>query len=141
MASIGKVFDQEVRRLARKEFESCAKAIHADIRVLRREIRALERQIELLNQAVADSDSAGSGRGEKMVFTSDSLRKLRGELGVSQREMAELVGVSTQAVYLWERRGGPLRLRNSTRRILGHVRKMDRDTVEKVLNGEAAIPV
>ena len=43
------------------------------------------------------------------------IKSLRRKLGVSQGDFAKLVGVSDQAVYMWESKPGMLKLRDTTK--------------------------
>ena len=43
---------------------------------------------------------------------------------MSQAELAELVGVSEQSVYMWEQRDGPLKLRDTSKSALLDLREI-----------------
>ena len=51
-------------------------------------------------------------------FTGRSVARLRGKLGLSVPEFAELLGVSPASVYRWESTAGPLRLHARTHELL-----------------------
>jgi DNA-binding XRE family transcriptional regulator len=52
------------------------------------------------------------------------VRSLRGRLGLSQSDLAVLLGVTGQSVYQWERKGGSLKLREKTKTALQRARQM-----------------
>ena len=144
MASAVKSMLDAMRHVARLEAKSVCGQSERGVRELVRAVKAIEQRIARLETAKPVPVQAAAVR-EKSVrdgaaaptssFSSKSVKELRAKLGVSQREMALLVGVSTQAVYLWERRGGPLRLRNSTRKILCRLMRMGRREVRAELAG------
>lgn len=131
MGSIAKVFRDEMGRVARKESKSTVQTLKKELAELQKLVRALRREVAALSKhgGVSETKSAAAAGAEtddlsRVRFTSANLRALRKRHGISQREMAKLVGVSTQAVYLWERKGGKLRLRNDSRRALIKIRQM-----------------
>ena len=98
--------------------------------------KALKREVEALRRDVRKLTGTGTAEGRHAagaVNTSENVRALRKSLRLSQYEMALLTGVSSQAVYLWERKGGPLRLRHLTRRALHHIRKSSPARIQKEL--------
>ena len=124
MAGMVSAIQNEIQRIVRRETR---KAV-AD---LQKQNKQLQRQVDALEKRVSQAASSGPVRapspraaGVGVRYTSESLRGLRTRLGLSQREMALLVGVSAQAVYLWESKGGALRLRNSTRKRLQQITGM-----------------
>ena len=138
MGSITKVFQDEMARAARKEIRSAIKGLKAEVAKLSATVASLRREVAALKKgkgstpAVIATPSVSIDTDlSKARFTSEGLRALRKRMGLSQREMAALVKVSTQAVYLWERKGGKLRLRNDSRRVLLKIREMSRTEVRK----------
>jgi DNA-binding transcriptional regulator YiaG len=51
----------------------------------------------------------------KVRFTSKRIRNLRSRLRLTQADFAKLVGTTPYSVHLWEKKEGPLRLRDKTR--------------------------
>ena len=45
-------------------------------------------------------------------------------MGLTQADFAKLVGATTHAVYLWEKKEGPLNLRDKTKKALLSIRGM-----------------
>ncbi|MDP6525386.1 MAG: hypothetical protein QGI24_08945 [Kiritimatiellia bacterium] len=144
MANVAKVLQDEMRRMARKEIRIEMKRVHAENVSMRKAIRGLKAQLTELEQGMKVSGSPvirglseirslGSGPVSGR-FSSESIRRLRKRLAISQRELALLVGVSSQAVYLWECKGGKLRLRNDTRRALAKIKEMGKREIRKELD-------
>ena len=63
-----------------------------------------------------------SEKVEKARFTSKGIRSLRNRLRLTQADFAKLVGATPHAVYLWEKKEGPLNLRDKTKTALLSIR-------------------
>ena len=61
---------------------------------------------------------------KKAGITSTTIRSLRKRLGLSQADFGKLAGVTTGAVYLWEKKKGPLNLRDKTKAALLSIKGM-----------------
>jgi DNA-binding transcriptional regulator YiaG len=135
MPNLAQVLKDEIHRLARKEFRAATSALKSDnaalkrfVAQLKRQVAALERDVRWLKAAekrlregVTQSKTA-SDELEQIRFTAKGIRSLRTRLGVSQAEIAELVGVSGQAVYVWENKEGRLNLRTDSKAALAELR-------------------
>jgi DNA-binding transcriptional regulator YiaG len=87
-----------------------------------------------IKPAVAKAAAKTSAeKQEKIWFFSKGIRSLRKRLRVSQAELGKLAGVTSQAVALWERRNGRLKLRTSTTAKLQEIRAMGARAVQKAL--------
>lgn len=135
MPNFTKMFQEEVRRLARKEFK-------ASLENVRREIVEARRAVSQLRKKIAAMQKENKGTAEKAVkgvlqkaaaeteekdrarISSTTIRTMRKKLGLTQLEMGKLLNVSGQSVYQWERRGGRLRLRNATRKAILELKKL-----------------
>ena len=112
MPNIAAVLKDEVTRLARKEARSQTEVLkrasaqyRRDIAALKRKVVELERQVSLLEGLVLKKPAVSpvSGSEMRVRFTSSGLRSQRARLGLSAADYAQLVGVSPQSVYNWER--------------------------------------
>jgi DNA-binding transcriptional regulator YiaG len=75
-------------------------------------------------------------------LTSKGIRRLRKRLGLSQAELAKLVGASTQTVHMWETKKGPLRLRGNTLAAVLSAREMGaREAKRRIAEMETKKPV
>lgn len=129
------LFKDEVRRLARKEVKSTLERMRKDQAELRRYIAELKRKVAKLeteNRRLSRTTVSGrAAKGEeespdeadRMRTTGKAIFRLRTKLGLTQAQLAKLLGVSAQSVYQWERKGTRLRLRSATKAALAEVRK------------------
>ncbi|MEM7249248.1 MAG: helix-turn-helix domain-containing protein [Acidobacteriota bacterium] len=131
MSNLASALKDEVARLVRKEVE--------------RELAGLRKEIDGLRRAVAKGVAppparrrSGAVRGGRSSFTPESIRSHRHRLGLSQKELAALTGVTPVAVYFWE--SGRTTPRGKSVDALNEVRKMGvraaRERVDKLLENE-----
>ena len=144
MPDIGRVLKEEIQRLARKE-------IKADIVRLRKDNAALKRTAVDLKRRVANLERdnkrlvAESKRGRKQASSTDveatqsaritakTIRGIRAKLGLSQAELAKLLGVNPQTVYMWEHKEGRLTFRGDIKTRIVEVRKLKANEAKKRL--------
>ena len=112
MLNLQSVLRQEIRRVSRKEVRSALDAPKKTVTQHRREIAELRRRTRELEQAVsylqaretkrlkAEPSEAGPPEGTK--FSVRSLKARRRRSGLSQKDYASLVGVSTLTISHWE---------------------------------------
>lgn len=129
MPNFMKMFQDEVKRLARKETKSAVAQLNKEkvelrktIGQLKRRIDALERQNKKITKVIPVEQTAAEGveqtEADRARISSKTIITLRKKLKLTQSEMAKLVNVSGQSVYQWERKDGPLRLRTATRQAI-----------------------
>ena len=118
MNTFSNAFRAEVVRMARKELkpelQTLRKAItshRSEIAALKRELKALSSQLKTAQrqfkptdgpQAKAAIDKAAAPKSKHFEFTAQALLEKRATLGITQKEMAQLLGVSSLSVYKWE---------------------------------------
>lgn len=118
MLNLAHAIKAEITRLTAKEIRATGAV--ATIRGLVRRVKRLERQAKALEARLARSERArqteaapasappaeaakGARRGgRRFGVTPESLKRLRGKLGVTQKELASLLAVSGNAVWQWE---------------------------------------
>jgi DNA-binding XRE family transcriptional regulator len=112
MAKLLPVFREEVTRLARKELKRAVVplrratiACRREITQLKRTIRALERQLATRQCACnhAEEATVEGADLEGLRFSARSVRAQRRRLKLTAAEFGQILGVSAQTVYLWER--------------------------------------
>ena len=112
MPNVAVVLRDEITRLARKELRNQTEGLkkasaqyRRDIAALKRQVADLERQVSLLQELVFKKPpvSSASTSVVRVRFTAKGLRAQRKRLGLSAAEYAQLVGVSPQSIYNWER--------------------------------------
>lgn len=136
MPNIGKLLKDEIARIARKESKVAVTplrkpsvAARRTLADLKKRIAALEKETKKLTGLLADRPAACADGDQpeetgRVRVTVKGVKSLRRKLGMSQDEFARLLGVSGQAIYLWERKSGALRLRQTTKKALLAVRDL-----------------
>jgi len=128
VANFTRQFQEEVRRLVRKETREDLERLRREASESRRALNTLKRQVEGLERA---HRQARGGEGPQAAakeaarkeaapavarvrITAQTVRALRQKLRLTQAEFGRLLGVSGQSVYQWERQEGRLQLRRAT---------------------------
>jgi len=135
MPNIGQVLKEEIRRQAKREIRAATTGLRKDNAKLKRTVAehkrrltALERANRTLTEAaeakLKEAPTAAAAELEKARFGSRAVLVLRKRLKLSQANFAKLLGVSTSAVFLWEKEDGPLSLKDRTKAALVGARKM-----------------
>ncbi len=125
MPKLAEVLRGEIIRISRREARIATAGIReAKIRLtktvadLKRKIAKLQGENKWLVAAekkrLAQKPQIAPEASKKARLTSKGIRRLRRKLGVSQADLAKLLGASTQTVHMWETKEGPLRLRGNT---------------------------
>lgn len=126
MPNIGTILKQEIRRLARREIGAATAGLRKDNVRLKRTIAEHKRRLAELEKASsrlisetaplrAEAAKPTEKELRKARVTAGVVRNLRKRLGLSQAELATLLGVSAPSVYQWEHRQGRLVLRDKTK--------------------------
>ncbi|NLX57678.1 MAG: helix-turn-helix domain-containing protein [Phycisphaerae bacterium] len=112
MGKVEAVLKGEIGRLARREAKALMSRHVDELRRLRKRVASLERELGAVKAARAQEQAkwkvttaATAVASEKVPTVRLSprlIRSLRNRLGISQTELAKLVGVSTLAVGNWE---------------------------------------
>lgn len=145
MGKMEQTLKSEITRLAKKQ-------VRAECRPLAKEVRQLKRTVSALNKTVADLEKLGAEFREQRVAEKAKLdappaevkaarlsplliKKLRKRLGITQSELATLVGVSQSAVGSWEYAKAKPEGRN--REALVALRKLGKREVRRILAAKA----
>ena len=126
MPNVAQVLKQEIARVARRETRPAVRPIRKLTAHLRRDVAALKRQVaalaketgfmrKTLDAVSAAQPAAVPAQMARARVTAKGLRSLRRSLRVSQDEFGKLAGVTGQAVGNWEKKQGPVRLREATK--------------------------
>jgi DNA-binding transcriptional regulator YiaG len=111
MANLAQTLKAEIARLARKEIRQETSALRKAASQYRGDIAELKRQVKEQQRRLVYLESQEKKRVKSAVpkeevgrarFTAKGLRSHREKLGLSAADYAQLVGVSTQTIYLWE---------------------------------------
>lgn len=134
MPNFGKLFQEEVRRLTRKETKADLDRLKREQVSLRRAISAAHKTINALQRELqrvrkgtgtvspVSDDSEEQSGGPRTRYTGKTILAMRTKLGVTQAEFAKLAGVTGQSVYQWERREGQLTFRRGAKARLDALR-------------------
>jgi len=134
MANIAKLLKEEIQRLARKEIRTAQTDINKTlsrqrkiISELRQRIIVLERkqaQVAGKTKNITKSTPTGSEKDNTTRFwiTAKGIRSMRKKMKLTQGEFAQLLGVTTQAVYQWEHKEGKLSVRSKVKKAVQDVR-------------------
>ncbi|MCE9615822.1 MAG: helix-turn-helix domain-containing protein [Lentisphaerae bacterium] len=144
MPNVAVILKAEITRLARKEVRSATGPLRAACVALKRraaaqgrEIAALVKEVRRLRSSTSQSGTApvasAANETQSARVTSAMVKRVRARLGISQAELGRLVGVSQIAVYMWERKGGRLQLRNATRAAFVGIRKLGKREAQRRL--------
>ena len=100
-------FQEEVRRLARKEVKAASETLAAQqktIRELTKRVDALEKKqaVPVAQKADKPAETAIPAKSGKARFSPKTIIKFRKKYGISQKGFAALLGVATFTVSHWE---------------------------------------
>lgn len=127
MPEIGALLKSEIRRLARKEAKLATQFLQRELKRLKSALRESRNQMKAVGSRIprligGGGDEKPAGTTTKARFSGKNVRDLRKKLGLSQAQMAKLVGVSSLSIYQWERTDGRLKLRERSKKSLLEIR-------------------
>ena len=134
------VIKDETVRLARREMKKSFVPLSRDVRSLKSVVSKLRKAVGGLQRFVAQRAKEVKGKAlleaspeevKKSRFSPRLMKSLRKRLGVSQKEMATLAGVSVGAIYQWEK--GAFDPRDAKKRVLVALRKLGRRDARRIL--------
>jgi DNA-binding transcriptional regulator YiaG len=114
MSTLINSLKSEIARVARKELKEELQALRKVTTSHRSEIAALKRQVKSLAtalKAATKTSTAGSKKSQAadepaavpgMRYSAERLVALRNKFGITQAQMASLLGVSYLSVHKWE---------------------------------------
>ena len=107
MSDFKLTFQEEVRRLARKEVKAASETLAAQqktIRELTKRIEALEKKqaVPVVPKADKPAEAVVPAKSGKARFSPKTIIKFRKKYGISQKGFAALLGVATFTVSHWE---------------------------------------
>ena len=146
MGKIETAVKSEITRLAKKEIRAVCQPLARDVRQLKRTasqlrkvVLALEKVATLWHEQVREQRTvlqASEEEVEAARFSPRLIRSLRKRLGLSQRELATVVGVTSASVGFWEQ--GRTRPAGPNRAALVALRKLGKRDVRRILQLKAA---
>lgn len=143
MGKVETVLKAEIARLSRRETRRLMTKPAEEIRRLRRRVAELTGEVRALKSARVEeqakakirvaAETVAGGKVTTIRMTPRLIRSVRKRLGISQAQLAKLVGVSTVAVGLWET--GRTRPRANSKARIAALRSVGRREVKRLLGG------
>lgn len=141
MGKLEGMIKSEIVRLAKREVRKIARPLSRDVRSMRSTVSQLRKTVLALQRLTARQES--ESRKEKVLleaapeevkksrFSPRLIHTLRKRLGITQKEMATLTGVTVGAIYQWEQ--GMFEPRGQKKGMLVALRRLGRREVRKLL--------
>jgi len=144
MGKVEGIIKSEIARLAKREVRKVSVPLGRDLRSLKSLVSQLRRAVLGL-QRITTSQQKELQKGKAVLeappeevkesrFSPRLIRSLRRHLGITQKEMAVLTGVTVGAVHLWE--SGQFKPSMKKKAVMVALRKLGRREVRKLLEGK-----
>ncbi len=146
MAKFETMIKSEVVRLAKREVRKISVPLGRDVWALKSAVSQLRKAVLKL-QRIAATQQKELEKGKMPLeakpeevkmsrFSPRLIRSLRGHLGLTQKELAILTGVTVGAAHLWE--SGKFKPSTKKKAIMVALRRLGRREVRKLLEGKRA---
>jgi DNA-binding transcriptional regulator YiaG len=146
MVKMESLIKLEIVRLAKREIRKISVPLKRDVLSLKKvvsqirgSVQALESFASAQKKELVKRETRLEGSPEEVKisrFSPRLFRSLRKHLGITQKELSILCGVTVGAVQSWE--SGKFRPKDEKRRILVALRKLGRGNVKKLLQERRA---
>ncbi len=141
MGKVEGIIKSEIVRLAKREVRKISVPLSRDVRALKSMVSQLRRSVSSIER-IASRQESELGKGkiptevtpEEMKiarFSPRLIRSLRSRLGITQKQLAVLAGVTVGAVHQWE--SGKFRPKSDKKMLFIGLRKLRRRDVKKFL--------
>jgi len=141
MGKVEGIIKSEIVRLAKKEVRKVSRPLGRDLRSLKSVVSQLRRTVLEL-QRITSTQQKELQKGKTPLeapleevkesrFSPRLIRSLRRHLGITQKELAILAGVTVGAVHLWE--SGQFKPSMKKKAVMVTLRKLGRREVRKLL--------
>ena len=141
MGKLGVTIKSEIVRLAKREMRKTLVPLGRDVRLLKSAVSQLRKTVLALERFVAQQQNELKKRKipleatpeevKKSRFSPALIRSLRKNLGISQKELAILTGVTVGAAHQWEI--GKFKPKDEKKSVMVGLRKLGRREVRKLL--------
>jgi len=141
MAKFETIIKSEIVRLARREVRKISVPLGRDVRSLKTVVSQLRKAVLTLQRIAASQQKelekvktpleASPEEVKESRFSPRLIRSLRRHLGITQKELAILTGVTTGAAHLWE--SGQFKPSGKKKAVMVALRKFGRREVRKLL--------
>jgi len=149
MGKVEGIIKSEILRLAKREIRKISVPLGRDVRSLKSVVSQIRKTVMALERFATQQQKELSKRKVPLEVTSEEIkisrfsprliRSLRKRLGVTQRELAILCGVTVGAIHQWE--SGMFKPRGEKKGMIVALRKLGRREVRNLLEerkGEVA---
>ena len=146
MGKLEGIIKSEIMRLAKREIRKISVPLGKDVRLLKSTVSQLRKTVLGLERFAAHQESELSKRQIPLEATPEEvkvsrfsprlIRSLRKHLGITQKELAILAGVTIVAVQKWE--AGKFNPKAEKKALLAALRKLGRTEVKKLLEKKAS---
>jgi DNA-binding transcriptional regulator YiaG len=146
MGKLEGIIKSEIMRLAKREIRKVSVPLSRDVRLMKSTVSKLRKAVLTLERLTSHQQKE---LGKKEVplkatpeevkiarFSPRLFRSLRKHLGITQKELAILAGVTLGAVNSWE--SGRFRPKQEKKAVIVALRKMGRQGVRKLLEGKGS---
>ena len=143
MGKLDSIIKDEIIRLAKREMRTTFVPLRRDVRSLKSIASQLRKSVADLQRFVSQQERQAGPKPvaevtpedmKKARFSPRLIKNLRKHLGVSQREMAKLAGVTVGAVFQWEK--GKFEPKDTKKKVLIGLRKLGRREARQLLEGK-----
>jgi len=141
MGKVENSIKSEILRLAKKQVRGAFLPLKREVWKMRLKLSDLSKNFAFLDRLTREQIRQGESKKSKLEasveevkasrFTPERISNLRKRLGLSQRELAFLTGVTVGAVGLWEK--GKFRPNVHKKAVLVALRKLSKRDVRKIL--------
>jgi len=145
MGKVESTIRSEILRLAKREVRGFFLPLRRELRAMKLKLSGLSKSFSFVDRVAKEKLREDESRKLKLEaspeevkvsrLTPERIRKLRKKLGISQRELGILTGVTIGAVGLWEK--GKFRPAMDKKSTLVALRKLRKRDVRKILAGKA----
>jgi DNA-binding transcriptional regulator YiaG len=145
MPKIEQILKSEITRLAKKQIRAACGPLAQEVRELKRRVSQLGKAVAGLDKLKAKVEAESVSEDLKLEVPEEELKaarlspllikKLRARVGVSQAQLASLIGVSGPAVAHWEQ--GVSRPQGQNRAALVALRGIGKRQVKRMLAEKA----
>jgi DNA-binding transcriptional regulator YiaG len=136
----------EIVRLAKREVRKISVPLARDVWSLKSAVSQLRKTVLVLQRITAQQQKelekgeipleAAPEEVKVSRFSPRLIRSLRGHLGITQKELAILTGVTVGAVHLWE--SGQFKPSDKKKAVMVALRKLGRREVRKLVERKSA---
>jgi DNA-binding transcriptional regulator YiaG len=146
MGKVESIIKSEIIRLVKGEMRKVSIPLGRDVRLMKNTVSQVRKSVLALERFAAHQQKELSKREIQLEapmeeikqsrFSPRLLQSLRKRLGITQKELAILAGVTVGAAHLWET--GKFRPKDNKMGVLVALKKLNRSQVRKLLNKKIA---